>query len=147
MSSALKSRLQADLTEARKAREKLRILVLSTTLADVRNKEIELGRQATDDEVTAVCAGAIKKRKDAAEQMRSGGRDDLADRETVEAQILAAYLPEGLTEEQVRRIVDEVIAGGADQFGAVMGQVMARIRGRFDGKEANRMVREALAGR
>lgn len=140
----MKSRLQADLTAARKAREKLRSLVLSTTLADLRYREIELGRQATDDEVAAVLSSAIKKRKDAAEQMRSGGRQDLADRETSEAEMLAAYLPEGLSEEEVRSIIQEVIEGGTDQFGPVMGQVMARIRGRFDGKEANRLVREAL---
>jgi uncharacterized protein YqeY len=144
MSSEMKSRLQADLTDARKARDKLRTLVLSTTLADLRYREIEIGGDADDDEVTRVVTKAIKKRKDAATQMAAGGRPELAEKETAEAEILAVYLPEGLSEADVRAIVEEVVAGGADQFGAVMGQVMARIRGRFDGKEANRLVREAL---
>jgi uncharacterized protein YqeY len=144
MSSDMKTRLQTDLIQARKSRDKLRTLVLSTTLSELRNREIELGVEADDEEVKAVVGRAIKKRKDAATQMREGGRPELADKETAEADILAAYLPAGLTEDEVRAIVREVVAGGADQFGAVMGQVMGRIRGRFDGKEANRLVREVL---
>ncbi len=144
MSSELKRRLQADLTDARKARDKLRTLVLSTTLADLRYREIEIGGDADDDEVTRVLTKAIKKRKDAATQMAAGGRPELAEKETAEGEILSVYLPEGLSEADVRAIVEEVVAGGADQFGAVMGQVMARIGGRFDGKEANRLVREVL---
>lgn len=144
MSSELKSRLQADLVGARKARDKFRTLVLSTTLSDVRNREIDLGRPAEDDDVASVLAKAIKQRRDAARQMRDGGREELAEKEAAEAEILSAYLPEGLSEDEVRAIVAEVIESGAEQFGAVMGQVMARVRGRFDGKAANRLVREAL---
>ena len=146
MSSTLKARLQSDLTQARKARDKLKTLVLSTTLADLRNREIELGGDADDDQVARVLSKAIKQRKDAATQMDGGGRPELAEKERAEAEILAAYLPEGLSEDEVRAIIADVIDGGADQFGAVMGQVMGRIRGRFDGKEANRLVREALGG-
>lgn len=144
MSSELKARLEADLISARKARDKLRTLVLSTTLAELRYREIELGAPAADAVVSGVVGKAIKKRKDAAAQMADGGRPELAEKELAEAEILAVYLPEGLTEDQVRDIIAEVVAGGADQFGAVMGAVMGRIKGRFDGKEANRLVREAL---
>jgi len=144
MSSETKERLKADLIEARKSRDKLRILVLSTTLADLRYREIEVGDEADDDMVTEVVGKAIKRRKDAASQMAAAGRTDLSDKESTEAQMLSAYLPEGLSEDEVRTIVRDVIAGGADQFGAVMGAVMGRIRGRFDGKEANRLVREEL---
>ncbi len=144
MSSDLESRLQSDLDQARRARDKLRVLVLSTTLADLRYREIELGEEASDDVVTQVLGKAIKKRKDAAAQMEAGGRPELAEKELAEAEILAVYLPQGLSEDEVRTIIREVVAGGADQFGAVMGAVMGRIRGRFDGKEANRLVREEL---
>jgi uncharacterized protein YqeY len=144
MSSDLKARLRADLVSARKGRDKLRTLVLSTTLADLRNREIELGRKADDDVVMAVVGTAIKRRKDAASQMADAGRAELADRELAEAEILATYMPAGLSEADVRVIIRDVIAGGADQFGPVMGAVMPRIRGRFDGKEANRLVREEL---
>ena len=94
--------------------------------------------------VEALVTRAIKQRRDASEQMRAGGRPELADKEDAEAEILQAYLPPPMTEAEVRTIVQSAIAGGADQLGALMGQVMPQIRGRFDGKEANRIVREEL---
>ena len=144
MATQLKSRLQADLNQARKQRDKGRTLVLSTLLADVRNKEIEEKREAGDDVVLQVITRGIKQRKDASEQMRAGGRADLAAIEDAQAEILAAYLPEGMSEGEVRVLVREAIEGGANQMGAVMSILMPTIRGRFDGKEANRIVREEL---
>jgi uncharacterized protein YqeY len=145
LSAPLKERLQADLNQARKAREKLRTLVLSTTLSELRNREIELGKEADDAEIIGVVARAVKRRKEAAEQMRAADRDALADKESLEAEILSAYLPAGLSEEEVRGMVREILATGATGIGPVMGQLMPRLRGRFDGKEANRIVREELA--
>lgn len=146
MASQLKSRLQADLNQARKQRDKERTLVLSTILADLRYKEIEDGKEAPDDVVVQVLSRAIKQRKDAADQMRAGAREELAAAEEAQAEILAAYLPEGLGEDEVRALVREAIAGGATQMGMVMAALMPKIRGRFDGKEANRIVREELGG-
>ncbi|MFO8173989.1 MAG: GatB/YqeY domain-containing protein [Gemmatimonadota bacterium] len=146
MSSPLKEKLQADLREARKGREKLRTLVLSTTLSDLRNREIEMGGEADDADVLSVLTKAVKRRKEASEQMRAAGRDDLADREATEADLLSAYLPEGLQEEEVRRMVREIMGQGVTEMGPLMGQLMPRLKGRFDGKEANRIVREELAG-
>lgn len=146
VSSPLKRRLQADLDDARRARDKARTLVLSTTLSEVRNREIDTGSEADDEAVTGVVAKAIKQRRDAAEQMRAGGREDLATKEEAEAELLAEYLPEGLGEDEVRAMIQEIVADGAEHMGAVMGRLMPRIRGRFDGSEANRLVREELAG-
>ena len=145
MSSPLKTRLQNDLIEARKGREKLRTLVLSTTLSELRNREIELGKEADDAEVIAVVTKAVKRRKEAATQMRSGEREELAEREETEAQMLSVYLPEGLSEAEVRKIVTEIVGEGIREMGPVMGRLMPRLKGRFDGKEANRIVREVLA--
>ena len=145
MSVPLKERLQAELNEARKAREKLRTLVLSTTLSDLRNREIELGKEVDEAEVLSVLTKAMKRRKEAADQFQAAGREELAGKETAEAEILSAYLPEGLSEEKVREIVREILSGGATEMGPVMGQLMPRLKGRFDGKEANRIVREELA--
>lgn len=144
MSSTLKARLQADLNQARKARDRSRTLVLSTTLSEIRNREIEMGGEASDDDVLQVVGRAIKQRRDAAEQMAAGGRPELAEREGAEAELLQTYLPEQLEEDEVRAMIREIVAGGATQMGAVMGQLMPRLRGRFDGKEANRLVREEL---
>ncbi len=146
MTSPLKIRLKGDLNEARKSRDKLRTLVLSTTLSELRNHEIDLGADADDPEVLSVIAKALKRRKDAAEQMRAGGREELAQREEAEAEMLSAYLPKGLSEEEVREIVLEIVTGGTTELGPIMGKLMPRLKGRFDGKEANRIVREVLAG-
>ncbi|MSR37103.1 MAG: GatB/YqeY domain-containing protein [Gemmatimonadetes bacterium] len=145
MADALKTRLQSDLNRARKDRDRERTLVLSTILSELKNREIELGRDASDDDAITVFTRAIKQRRESAEQMRAGARTDLADNEDAQAEILKGYLPEGLSEDQVRSMIREVIAAGADQMGGVMGQLMPRLKGRFDGKEANRLVREALA--
>ncbi|MEJ2206431.1 MAG: GatB/YqeY domain-containing protein [Gemmatimonadota bacterium] len=144
MSTDLKSRVQSDLNQARKDRDKVKTLVLSTVLADLKNREIEVG--STLDEATSlqVVSRAIKQRRDAAEQMRDAGRPELADAEVAQADILQGYLPEQLDEEQVRAMVREAVEGGASQLGAVMGQLMPRIRGRFDGAVANRIAREEL---
>ena len=146
MSSELKTRLQTDLNAARKQRDKLRTLVVSTALSEVRNKEIDQGDELDDAGVIDVITRAIKQRRDASEQMRAAGRDELADKEDAQSSVLAEYLPEGMSEDEVRALVREIIAGGVQEMGPLMGQVMPRIRGRFDGKEANRIVREELAG-
>ena len=99
MSDSLKDRLQSDLNEARKARDKLRTLALSMTLSELRNREIELGAEADDSEALTVVSKAVKRRKEAAEQMQAGGRPELAEKEEAEAEILSRYLPEGLSEE------------------------------------------------
>ena len=145
MSTDLKSRLKADLITARKGRDKLRTLVISTMLSDVRNMEIDQRVDVDDDGVIQILSRGIKQRKDASEQMRAAGRDELADVEDEQAAVLKGYLPEGLSEDDVRAIVRQAIADGADQMGPLMGRVMPQIKGRFDGNDAKRIVREELA--
>ena len=94
--SDLKSRLQADVNTARKTRDKLRILVLSTLLSDIRNKEIEIQGDLDHETVIQVISRAIKQRKDASEQMRGAGRAELADKEDAQRAVLAEYLPEAM---------------------------------------------------
>jgi uncharacterized protein len=146
VSTDLKARLQADLITARKGRDKLRTLVISTALSEIRYKEIDQGGDLDDDGVTQVISKGIKQRKDASDQMRAAGRDELAIIEEEQSEVLKGYLPEGLSEDEVREIVRQAIAAGADQMGPLMGRVMPQIRGRFDGSDANRIVREELAG-
>ncbi len=145
MKSSLKDTLRSDLNESRRARDRVRTLVLSTTLAEVRNREIETGRPLDDDGVRSVLARAIKQRQDAAAQMADGGRTDLADREKEQEGVLRSYMPPDLSEDDVRAMVREIVAGGAGHIGAVMSALMPRIRGRFDGKRASAIVREVLA--
>ena len=144
MSSSLRDQIQSDLNKARKGRDKLRTLVLSTLLAEIKNKEIESRVELDDEGVVQVVSKGIKQRRDASEQMRDAGRGELADQEDAQERVLADYLPEGLSEDEVRAIVRKIIESGVDQLGPLMGQVIPLIRGRFEGKEANRIVREEL---
>ena len=140
----LKETLRNDLNAARKERDKLRTTVLTTFLSEIRNREIELGREASDEDVQPLLVTAIKRRREAAEQMRAGGREELAAKEEQESAMLQAYLPPQLSEEEVRAAVRDAIGGGAADLGAVMKAVMPRAKGRFDGRELNRVVREEL---
>ena len=142
--SELSDRIRNDVNTARRERDKLRTLVLTTTLAELKYREIELGRPATDADVLEVIGRAIKKRREAAEQIRAVGRPDAADREEQEAAMLLAYMPAQLAEDDVRKLVRDAIAAGANNMGGVMAAIMPHVKGRFDGKEANRIVREEL---
>jgi len=146
MSETLKERIRADLNDARRARDKDRTMLLTTILSDLKYREVELGREASDAEVIDVVSKGIKRRREAAEQMRSGNRVDLAEKEEAEAAILSAYLPAQMSEAEVRDIIREAIDAGANTIGAVMGRIAPRIKGSFDGKEANRIAREMLGG-
>jgi uncharacterized protein len=142
--SELGARLRADLNDARRERDRLRTAVLTMTVSEVRNREIELGRDATDEDVLEVIGRAVKRRREAATQIREAGRTDLADKEDREAALLLPYLPAQLTEEEARALIREAVQAGAATVGAVMSAVMPRLKGRFDGRETNRIVREEL---
>jgi hypothetical protein len=144
VANTLKERLREDLNGARRERDKLRTLVLTTTLSELKNQEIALGREAGETDVIDVISKAVKRRREAAEQMRNGGREELALKEEQEAVLLMNYLPQALTEDEVRALARQAIGEGAGNVGAVMGKLMPSIRGRFDGKEANRIAREEL---
>lgn len=142
--SELAERLRTDLNAARRDRDKLRTQLLSMTLAEMKNRQIELGRELTEADVTDVVGKAMKRRREAAEQIRAAGRIDLAEKEEQEAALLAQYMPAQMSEAEARSIIREAIAGGADNVGAVMSLVMPKLKGRFDGRETNRIVREEL---
>jgi uncharacterized protein YqeY len=136
--------LRAAMNAARKAQDKDRTLVLGTIIANLKNREIDLRRPATDDEVVEVLRKGIKIRREAIEQYRSGGRDDLARAEESQIAVLEEFLPPAVDPQEIRAAVREVIAGGAKDLGKVMGQIVPRFKGRADGKLINQIVREEL---
>jgi len=136
--------LRAAMNTARKAQDKDRTLVLGTILANLKNREIDLRRSATDEEVLEVLRKGIKIRREAIEQYQAGGRADLADAEQAQIAVLEEFLPPAVDPEEIRAAVREVIAGGAKDLGKVMGQIVPRYKGRADGKLINQIVREEL---
>lgn len=145
--SELEDRLRRDLTTSRKAQDRASTLLLSTVLADVKNRQIELRRDLTDEDVTEVLRRGIKRRRESVELYERGGREDLAQRERNEVTELERYLPATMGDEELRRAVRDAIAGGATTLGAVMGAVLPRFRGRADGARVNSIAREELAAR
>jgi uncharacterized protein YqeY len=136
--------LRAALNAARKAQAKERTLVLGTILANLKNREIELRRPTTDEEVADVLRKGIKIRREAIEQYTAGGRQELADVEAAQIKVLEEFLPPAVDPEEIRAAVRSAIAGGAKDIGKVMAQVLPKYKGRADGKVINQIVREEL---
>ncbi|MBA3554692.1 MAG: GatB/YqeY domain-containing protein [Gemmatimonadales bacterium] len=136
--------LRAALNVARKAQDKDRTLVLGTILANLKNRELELRRPPTDDEVADVLRRGIKLRREAVEQYGKAGRQDLAGVEEGQIRVLEEFLPPAVDPAEIRAAVREVIASGAKDVGKVMGQVLPRFKGRAEGRVVNQIVREEL---
>jgi uncharacterized protein YqeY len=143
--SNLLSRLQDDLNAARKARDASLVLVVGTTLSDAKNRGLELGRDATDEEVVEVIRRGIKRRRESAEMYAKGGRADLSEKESEEARVLERYLPAAPAAEEIRAAVRAAVDGGAANVGAVMAKVMPQFKGRAEGSQINAIAREELA--
>lgn len=144
--SPLLTRIESDLTAARKAQDKPRTLLLSTVLADLKNRRIELRHDLSDDDVQEVLRRGIKRRRESIEMYEKGRREDLVARERAEVGMLEPYLPAQVDDDELRAAVREAIAAGAKNIGAVMGKVMPRFKGRADGTRINAIVREELGG-
>jgi len=148
VSSDLKGRIQADLNEARKQRDKERTLVLSTILSDLKNRELEAGGTLADEDAVQVIAKAIKQRQDSIEQFKKGARHDLVKREQEQIDLYKKYQPKQLERKDIEEIVAKAIAEtGATtkkEMGQVMKVVMPQVKGRADGKLVNQVVSEKL---
>jgi uncharacterized protein YqeY len=141
------SGLQSDLNTARKAGDKPLVMLLGSIISDVKNREIELKRDLTDDDVMEVLRKGIKRRRESIEMFDKGGRADLATTERNEVEALGKYLPPEIDPNEIRAAVIAAIDGGATNVGAVMGKVMGQFKGRAEGGTINAIVREELAKR
>lgn len=150
MATTVEQRLEADLKEAMRARDALRVSTIRLARAALKNLEIERRRPLNEGEVTEVLLREAKRRREAIEIFTRGGRDDLAQKEQLELAILLGYLPAMLSEEELRALVAEVAAeiGAASEkeFGRLMGQVMKRVAGRAEGRAVEQVVKEILRG-
>lgn len=144
----LKERLAAEMQDALRAGEKVRLAALRMLSAAVTNMEKELRHELSDDEVRDVAAKERKKRVESIEAFEGAGRRELAEKERAEQDAIASYAPAQLSEEQVDALVDEAFAAtGATsekEFGAVMGFLMGKAKGRVDGRAVQEKVRARL---
>ena len=146
--SALKAQIAEEIKVALKAGDKVRLGALRLLSAAVKNREVEVLHELSDDEVREVAAKEVKKRTESIEAFEGGGRQDLADREREEREILVVYAPEQLPDDTVDAMIDRALtetgATTAKDLGKVMGAVMREAGGRVDGTIVQRKVRARL---
>ena len=146
---SLQDRVQTDIAVAMRGGDALRRDVLRMVASAAYNLEKREGRPLTDDEFLAVLSREVKTRRESVEAFRSGGRDDLAEKEEAEVAIIGEYLPAALTEDEIATLVHQGIAAtgasSARDMGKVMGWLAPRTRGRADGKHVSELVVQALA--
>ena len=144
----LMEQLTADMKDAMKQGEKERLSVIRLVRGAIRQAEIDGKKTLSDDEIIDVLTKEVKMRRDSIEEFERGGRTDLVDKTKSEIAILIPYLPEQLSVDEVKKIVEnavaEVGATTAKDMGKVMGILMPRVKGRTDGKLVNEIVRSLL---
>jgi hypothetical protein len=146
--SNLKSEIQGQTQRALKAGDKLRVGTLRLLSAAIKNKEIELRHELTDDEVRDVAGKEVKKRTESIEAFDAAGRTELSDKERAERDMLSAYAPAQLSEDAIDALVDEALAAtgatSVKEMGKVMGFVMGKAKGQVDGGVVQQKVRAKL---
>jgi hypothetical protein len=145
----LLSKINSEVISALKEKDVVRVSTLRLLLSSAKNRQIELGKELSEDEVLEVIAKSSKQHKESIAAYEAGGRQDLVDREKKELAILEKFLPEQMSEEEITTVVVEIIGqtgvSGAADTGKVIGAVMAKIKGKADGNIVSRIVREKLA--
>jgi len=151
---SLSEQIHKDITAAMKARDEHRLSTLRMVKAALKNREVEKMAPLDDREAQQVLATLIKQRKDSVEQFTKGGRQEMADKEAAEIELIEAYMPKAADENQivagVRAVMAEMGSPTIKEMGAVMKNVMARFAGagiRVDGKQVSDAVRRELAGK
>jgi uncharacterized protein len=146
---SLIARIEEELKTAMRARDQERTDALRLTLASLRSAEKEVQRQLKEDEELHVLQRERKRRAEAAEAFRGGGREEQAAKEERELEIIQEFMPEPVEEDELERIIDDAIAEtGATSLrdlGRVMADVMPQVAGRADGSVVSQLVREKLA--
>ena len=141
--------LQEELKIALKAGEKAKMMGLRNIIGKIKAAQIDKGETLTDKESLKILKTAAKQLKESIDQYQKGGRDDLAEKEAFELTLLEKYLPEQLSEEQIRQTVKNIVkntgAGSMQDMGKVMGATMQELAGSADGKIVQKIVQEELS--
>ena len=145
---SLKDRINEQVKQAMRSGEKSRLKVLRMLNAAIKQKEVDERTELDDAQVLAIIDKQVKQRRESIEQYRSGGRDDLADAEQVEIDVLSDFLPTPLTAEELDALIDKAIAdtgaSGMGDMGRVMAELKPKVQGRADMKGVSQAVRERL---
>jgi uncharacterized protein YqeY len=148
--NVITEKLMEDLKSAMKEKDKLRVSTLRMIIAEMKNAQLEERGELSGDRELSVLTSYAKKRKESIKGYEQGGREDLADKERKELEIVMAYLPDQVGEDEIRaeikHIIEESGASGPGDMGKVMGPVMAKFKGRADGNVVKSIAIEELHG-
>ncbi len=152
---SIQQQISNDLKQAMRNKETEMVSVLRMLISAIKNKEIAVRKgedvSLTNEQVIQILRSEIKKRKDSITAYKQGDRHDLADKEEKEIKIIEKYLPEQMSDGEIEKVVREIIemhgnASVQKDFGKIMGQVMARVKGKADGGRVSEVVKKVLAG-
>ena len=145
----LYEKIQSDMYTAMKAGEKEKASTLRTVLAKLKDKQIDARKPLSEKDEIKVLQTLVKQRKESIDLYQKGGRSELAEAESFELEIINIYLPEMMNEDDVRKLIEEIIeetgAQSMADLGKVMPQIMKQGKGLIDGKTAQRIVSELLS--
>lgn len=145
---SLNERLNEDMKQAMKSQDKFRLSVIRMIRSAIKNLEIDQRRTLDDNEVLDILSREIKQRRDSLQEFEKAGREDLAESVKAEIAVIAEYLPQQLTEEEVKDLVLQTIqetgASSKAEMGKVMSALMPKLKGRADGKLVNQLVQQSL---
>lgn len=145
---SLVERLTEEMKQAMKARDKSRLAVIRMLKASLNNESIRLGKPLSEDEALAVLTRELKQRKDSLQEFEKAGRRDLVEETDREIEIVKSYLPEQLSDDEIRSLIGQTItevgATTKADLGKVMKAVMPKVKGRADGGKVNRLVLSIL---
>ena len=145
----LEDQIRNDMKEALKSGQKERLSTIRTALAQIKDERIKKRDNLNEEDVITVLMRAVKSRKDSIDMYRKGGRQDLVDKETAEMEIIQSYLPEQMSEDEVKKIIAEIVdsSGATDMkdIGKIMGPAMAKLKGKADGKLVQQIARSLLS--
>ncbi len=146
----LKAEIQEAVKQSMKSGDRVTLSTLRLLLSAVHNEEIRVRGELSKEDIQRTITSLCKQRTEAIDLYRKGGREDLAQKEEAEFAVLKRYLPEQLTEEEVKNLIQACIAEagakGVEDLGKVMKLVMPKVAGRSDGKRVNELVKDLLAG-
>lgn len=148
MEKGLKTEIQDTMKAAMKSGDRLTLSALRLLLSALHNDEIKLRRELTSEDIWQIISTLCKQRQESIEYFRKGKRDDLVEKEEAELAVLRRFLPDPLSEEEVRALIrasiEEVGAKGIQDLGKVMKRVMPKVTGRTEGKRVSELAREIL---
>ena len=138
----LRDKISTAIKTAMKQQDKQTLETLRFVWSEIKNKEIDIKQDLSDEQITALLRSEVKKRREAIEQFKTGNREDLAREEEEKLPVIELYLPQLMSEDDVRKVVSEIAGENDKDFGALMGKAMGQLKGKADGTLVSKVVRE-----